>query len=267
MNISVVIITLNEENNIAECIRSAMLLSDDIIVVDCGSNDNTVNIAKQKGASVFVIDRKSYGFSRNFGAGKAKNEWVLALDADERLSPDFVSSVKQIKFTEFNRIYKFKRINYIETKKIKFGTPGFETVKRIYNRNFAEWDLSLVHEKLVANRPVLKLISGHLTHFGLKNFEDYKTKAVFYAQLSAEKYFLDGKRTNLLKRFFSALFNSLKSYIFLLGFLDGHQGFIIARTIAYYSWLKYFYLQQLTCKRKINDTIFPSISKIEAATN
>ena len=85
--ISVVIITLNEEKNIIDCIRSAKLLSDDIIVVDSGSVDNTVQLARHEGARVFPIKWQGYGFSRNLGAGKAKHNWIFALDADERISP------------------------------------------------------------------------------------------------------------------------------------------------------------------------------------
>jgi len=264
-SLSVVIITRDEENNIVDCIRSAKLVSDEIIVVDTGSTDQTMKLAIALGAKVFSIPWEGYGFSRNYGAEKAKNSWILALDADERISPELGLSIHRMKFTDVNCIYRFRRKNYIAGKKICFGTLGFETVKRIYNRNYAKWDLTLVHEKLQSYQPSKKLITGYIDHFGLKNEEDYKAKAVLYAQMSAEKYFLQGRKTHFLKRFLSPIFNSVKSYILQLGFLDGHNGWISAKMISYYCWLKYFSLHQLSNKSKIREIGFSSKPRVKRA--
>lgn len=262
--ISVVIITRNEEHNIVDCIRSAKLVSEDIIVVDTGSGDDTVSLALKSGVAVFSIAWDGYGAARNFGAAKARHNWILALDADERISEDLALSLYDLKFTDGNCIYRFRRKNYLDGTKIRFGTPGFETVKRIYNRQYAEWDRTLVHEKLVSHQPVRKMVSGHIDHYGLKNEADYQVKAIIYAQMSAEKYFLQGKKTGLLKRYLSPLFNSVKSYIFQFGFLDGKKGLIVARTIAYYSWLKYFYLHQLWKQAKDKEISFAPKAQIES---
>jgi glycosyltransferase involved in cell wall biosynthesis len=227
------------------------MLSDDIIVVDACSVDQTVHLAKVSGARVFSTDWKGYGFSRNLGAEKAKNDWILALDADERITESLAHSIQDLNFPATNYIYHFRRKNYFGEKKICFGTLGFETVKRIYNRNYAKWDLTLVHEKLESLHPAKKLINGCIEHFGLKGEEDYRTKAILYAQMSAEKYFIQGKKANLFKGYISALFNSIKSYIFLFGFLDGRTGWISAKTIALYSRLKYACLHQLWNEPKI----------------
>jgi len=263
-SLSVVIITRNEEHNIADCIQSAKLVSDDIIVVDACSNDNTADIAMATEANVISTDWKGYGFSRNLGAQKARHNWILALDADERISKELAFAINEIEFEETNCIYRFRRRNYLSNQRIRFGTLGFETVKRIYNRNYANWDRTLVHEKLKSLSPLKKILPGHIDHFGLKNEEDYKAKAILYAQMSAEKYFLRGKKSGLLKRFVSPIFNSLKSYVFLLGFLDGRKGWISAKTIAYYTWLKYSYLHQLWRKAKVRNVHFPK-ARVERA--
>jgi glycosyltransferase involved in cell wall biosynthesis len=263
-SLSVVIITRNEEHNIADCIQSAKLVTEDIIVVDACSNDSTADIAIATGANVISTDWKGYGFSRNFGAQKARHNWILALDADERISKELAFAINEIEFEETNCIYRFRRRNYLSKQRIRFGTLGFETVKRIYNRNHANWDRTLVHEKLKSLSPLKKILPGHIDHFGLKNKEDYKTKAILYAQMSAEKYFLGGKKSSLLKRFVSPIFNSLKSYVFLLGFLDGTKGWISAKTIAYYTWLKYSYLHQLWRKAKVRNVHFPK-ARVERA--
>ena len=264
-SLSVVIITYNEEHNIVDCIRSAKLVCDDIVVIDAYSSDQTVSLAASSGARTFSTDWKGYGFSRNLGAEKAKNDWILALDADERITKTLAHSIRELNFSNDNWIYRFHRTNYLGKKKIQFGTLGFETVKRIYNRNYTRWDLTLVHEKLESLHSVKKSIKGSIEHFGLKSEEDYRTKSILYAQMSAEKYFIQGKKTSLLKRYGSPLFNSVKSFIFQLGFLNGRIGWISAKTIASYSWLKYFYLQQYWNGAKIKEIRIAAKPRIERA--
>ncbi len=244
--VSVVIITRNEERNIVACIRSARQLTSDIIVVDAGSEDDTVKLAEKEGARAYTIEWQGFGFSRNFGASKARNNWILSLDADERISSELTAAVQQTSFASQHEVFRFRRNNHLNGKIIRFGTLGYEKVTRIYNRLQCEWDLSLVHEKLVSALPLQRTrIKGHINHFGLKSFEDFRSKSVLYAQLSARKYYREGRKVNFLKRFISPLFNSLKSYFFQYGFLDGVKGFKMARMIAYYSWLKYSYLHKL----------------------
>lgn len=266
--LSVVIITRNEENNIVECIHSAKQITSDIIVVDCGSNDRTVALAQQEGAHTFVIDWQGFGFSRNFGAARAKHDWVLALDADERISKELAAAIQKTKFGSQNLLFKFGRKNYIGSRPIRFGTPGFENVKRLYNRNCCRWDLTLVHEKLISTQPlVVKQIRGQLIHFGWKSFEDYKKRAVLYARMSAEKYAQEGKKAGWVKRMGSPLFNSIKSYVFQLGFLEGRTGFKLSAIIGYYSWLKYDYLNQLLSSTESKEAVYSPSRKMETISN
>lgn len=267
LRVSVVIITFNEGSNIVNCIRSAQQISDDIVVVDSGSDDNTVALARQNGAKTFCIEWQGYGFSRNFGAQQSRYPWIFSLDADERITPALVSSIQKLKLTDNNLLIKFRRENFIGNKKIRFGTPGFETIARIYHRDIYKWDNTLVHEKLIAPNATKKIIPGSILHFGRRNYEEYKNRSDLYAQMSAEKYALEGRNAGYAKRLFSPLFNSLKSYIFQLGFLDGKLGFLIAVNIASYSWLKYFYLQQLYSEVKNDEKSFRDQRNIEAASS
>jgi glycosyltransferase involved in cell wall biosynthesis len=249
--VSVVIITKNEEKNIVDCIRSAQLLSDDVVVVDCGSDDETVSLAQKAGARAFEIEWKGFGFSRNFGAEKANNSWIFSLDADERITPELASVIKELQLNSKDQVFRFRRINYFAGTEIRFGTLGFEKVSRVYNRNHCYWDFTQVHEKLISSKDFTTIkIGGFITHFGLKNYEDFRQKSVLYAQLSAEKYIDEGRKPNALKRYASPLFNSFKSYIFQFGFLEGRQGFMMAKMIAHYSWLKYNYLHKFS-KHKV----------------
>ena len=254
--LSIVIITRNEENNIANCIRSVQPLSNDIIIVDAGSDDDTIELAKQAGARTFSIEWQGYGYSRNFGAAKAKNDWILALDADERVSTELINAIEQINLAIPENIYRFHRKNYIGNRQIRFGTMGLDKVTRIYNRNHCSWDLSIVHEKLESKTNQRIKLKGYVSHYAFKSLEDYHTKAIQYAEMSAEKYFAEGRKASFIKRFFSPVFNSVKSYVFHLGFLEGRNGISIARTIAYYTWLKYDHLSKMT----------QPVAKIESTT-
>ena len=135
--ISVVIITRNEEHNIKACIRSARQLTDDVVVVDCGSDDRTVAMAKEEGARTCTTDWLGFGYSRNLGASEANHDWILALDADERITPQLALAIKNTAFDDKATVYKFNRRNCIGDKQVRFGTLGFERVRRIYHRHNA----------------------------------------------------------------------------------------------------------------------------------
>lgn len=265
-SVSVVIITRNEELNIVSCIRSARQLTDDIIVVDCGSEDQTVKLAEEAGARAYQVEWQGFGYSRNFGAFMARYHWIFALDADERVSPQLAATVARLELSSPSKAYRFRRNNHLAQKKISFGTLGYEKVTRIYHRQYAEWDLSLVHEKLVSKKLLQRTrIKGYINHYGLKSFEDYRSKSIQYAQLSAKKYYSEGRKVNVLKRFISPLFNSVKSYVFQYGFLEGKAGVKMAFMIAYYSWLKYAYLQQLQKQKIVTKDFRPALQPAKTA--
>jgi glycosyltransferase involved in cell wall biosynthesis len=247
-NVSVVIITKNEERNIAHCIQSARLLTGDIVIVDSGSSDATIKLAKEYGAKLISTEWRGYGASKNKGAAEASHDWIFSLDADERITPQLAQSIKKLDFKNPNCIYQFKRANYVGNKQIKFGVDGFDKVIRLYHRHHAEWDLTLVHEKLIGTCFKEK-IPGFLVHYSTKTLEDYREKLLYYAKLSAAKYFEQKKKASPVKRFLSPLFNSFKSYVFQLGFLDGITGLKLAKLIFYYTRLKYNYLYQLNAEK------------------
>lgn len=246
--ISVVIITKNEAKNIGDCIRSALTVSDDVIVVDCGSEDQSVALAEGCGARVLLIDWQCYGHSRNAGADVAKHDWILSLDADERISSTLADRLCCIPLND-SFVYKIKRRNYFGDKLLKYGTLGFESVARLYNRKKLQWDLVPVHERL-QGQGVKKKISDPIEHFGITNLAELSEKKEHYAYLSAQKYLQQNKKAGILKRFLSPLFNGAKSYVFQAGFLDGRKGWQIARVITYYTWLKYKRLHQIDKQRK-----------------
>ncbi len=247
-SISVVIIAKNEAENIVDCITCARLVSDDVIVADSGSEDNTPALAVEAGARLLKIAWKGYGATRNAGAGFAKNDWILALDADERVTPSLADAIHKLSLKEHNFLYGFKLINFLGSKQIRFGEWGNDKIYRLYNRQHAAWDLVLVHEKIIGNGMVKKKISGVLLHYTSKDLAEYQAKTILYAQLSANKYKEQGKKASFIKRFISPVFSFVQNYFFRLGFLDGKEGLIIASTSSKYNYLKYKFLHLLLQK-------------------
>ncbi len=241
--VSIVIITKNEAHNIADCIRSARKVSSDIIVVDSGSTDDTVALATQAGAKVILIQWAGFGAARNIGATHALHPWMLAIDADERISDAMVSVVASCQMADDHIIYGFKRQSYFLGRKIRFGSWGRDSVYRLYNRNTTSWDLSAVHEQLTGT--AFRMLKGVIDHYTVTSEAENTEKTNRYAALSADKYYAQGKRATFIKRFLSPAFEFIKSYFFLLGFLDGRPGYIIARSSAHYIALKYRLLHQL----------------------
>jgi len=245
MLVSVVIIAKNEAGNIAACIKSAELLSNDIIVVDSGSKDGTQEIAAQAKASLHFIDWQGYGNARNAGAAQAKHEWIFALDADERISKKLAEVIKKLDEPNEKVIYGCKRRNYLGSTLLRFGEWGSDTTYRIYNKNFAVWDDAMVHESLSADGNEKEVLPGFLEHYTINSLPEFRLKLQQYARLQAQHFFEQGKRANFFKRFLSPLAGFISGYIFKLGFLDGYTGLQVAKMNAYYTWLKYNLLYKM----------------------
>lgn len=247
--ISVIIIAKNEEANIVDCIQSAQLISNNIVVADSGSTDNTVLLAKQHGATVMATDWKGYGPTRNYAANCATHDWIFALDADERITPALAKAIHLLNLTNTNVVYGCKRSSFLMQHQVKFGEWGRDKVYRLYNKHCAHWNTAIVHENLTMEAQVSKqLVEGNLLHYTMANMTEYQNKTLVYAQLSAEKYLLENKNSSLMKRYVSPLFSFIQNYVFRLGFLDGKAGWVIAITSAKYVYLKYTYLHQLNKK-------------------
>lgn len=244
--LTVVIITKNEATNILDCISSAWQITDDVVIVDSGSTDNTLSLLKDQPVTLIQVAWECFGASRNAGATAAKHDWIFSLDADERIDTKLVKALHQINLSASEKVYRVKRKNYLDGQPFHFGTVGFDRPIRIYNRKFASWDLSPVHEELQHQSKKAASVHGEILHFSMKSVQHYKAKLDHYANLCALKYLQKGKRATAGKRLLSPLFNSFKSYILQLGFLDGLKGFQLARLIFFYSCLKYkrlYYLQ------------------------
>lgn len=247
--LSVVIITKNEAQNIVACIRSVRTLSDDIVVVDAESKDETALLAEREGATVIRLKWNGYGHARNAGAATAKHDLILSLDADERIPPLFAGKLQQQFTGDATTVYGFKRRSFYKEAHIRYGTWGGDRVLRLYNRNVARWNAAPVHESLTGTFKK-RYLEIAIDHYTVQSYVHYKCKSTHYAYLCAIKYRQEGKTANWMKRIFASTFAFIKSYFLLLGFLDGKRGLTIARMSAHYTGLKYHHLHRLTTRQQ-----------------
>lgn len=242
--ISVVILTKNSEATIEKAISSAFLISDDVWVVDSGSEDATLTIASKLNARILHINWQGYGAARNTGAKEALHNMIFCLDSDEEITTELAQNIKALQPKPYV-LYGCKRINFLGHKKILHGEWGNDYVYRLYNRNDTFWNLDTVHETLEDKGFQRKQISGILNHYTSPGIEDYNKKLLHYAVLGGKKYFDNNKQPSVFKLHFSPAFNFLKNYIFKSGFLDGKEGWQIAKAHYRYTKEKYRQLKQL----------------------
>jgi glycosyltransferase involved in cell wall biosynthesis len=244
--VSIVIITKNEAAIIASCIDKARLITDDIVIIDNGSTDQTVEIAFTYGCRVYRKAWDGYGANKNKGIDAAKYNWILSIDADEIPDDELVKALHQTSFGDPDVVYDIKFCSYFGPKPIRYGSWGRDHHIRLFNRNTVKWSETVVHETLLmpAGTRVQK-IGGCLHHYSVKDLYEYDSKCNYYAELSAKKYFRNGKKVNGVKLYLSPLFGFVKNYIVFLGFLDGREGWDIAKTTVKSTRRKYQYLSDL----------------------
>ncbi len=229
---SILIITYNEEKIIGRCIDAAAKISNDIVIVDAYSEDKTVEIAKSKGANVFLKKWEGYSEAKNFGADKCKNDWVISLDADEIVSEEFIRNIKKLKPVD-NIIYQINIKGNFLGKWIYYSGWYPSWKKRIYNKKYFFWNDAVVHESLVGKIEFdLKKIKGDILHYSYDNPDDVNIKSDRYAKLLAKSMVKNNNKPSMLKRLLGSRFKFINTYFFKLGFLDGRAGFRIAKMNA-----------------------------------
>lgn len=243
--LSVVIITFNEEKNIGRCLESIKGIADDIVVVDSFSGDRTENICKQY--NVNFIQRKWEGYSdtKNFANAQAKYDWILSLDADEALSEELKASILKIKQNADLKTYKFHRLTNYCGSWIKHCGWYPDTKIRIFDRRIIKWE-GIIHEKLIinSNEPAI-LLNGNLLHYSYYNIEQHYAQTEKFSTLAAEDMFKRGKKASVLKMYLSPVVKFISDFFIKLGILDGAAGYTICRISAYTSYLKYKKLKNL----------------------
>ncbi len=249
-NLSIVIITLNEERNVPRLLESVKGLTDDIVVVDSGSVDATVQLCMEKGARVVTRKWEGYAATKNFANSLAKYPWILSLDADEALSPRLRQSIEDQLGMEWpeNRVFSFNRLANYCGKWIRYGGWYPDRKIRIWHRDFGRWE-GKVHEKLsFRSAPEVVHLKGDLLHYSYYQVSEHRERAAKYASLHAEAMHAKGKKARSLKLLGGPVVRFIKDYFLRGGILDGRAGLTIAWISAGAVYKKH------TLLRKLNQT-------------
>lgn len=240
VNLSVVVITFNEERNLARCLDSVKKIADEIIIVDSSSTDKTIAIAQSYSAKITQHPFTGYAAQKNFATQLAANDWILSLDADETLTPELEKSIQQFKNGPVHDVYEMSRLTNYCGKWIRHCGWYPDRQTRLYNRTKGAWVAQKVHEYWKLSGSENKgLLSGDLLHYSFATIGEHLRKIEKYSELAAVDAVEKGKTASLLKVMLSPKWHFISEYFFRLGFMDGFYGYIICKLSAHASFIKY----------------------------
>ena len=242
--LSVTIITLNEAEHIAAAIDSASW-ADDIVVVDAGSTDETVAIARARGVRVETRAWTGWVDQKNHAASLAAHDWIFSLDADERITPALAEEIRGVLSSDPPvHGYRMPRVTFHLGRWIRTTDfyPDFQT--RLYDRRSAQWQGRLVHESVAVDGPVGRL-RNELQHYSYRDLSDHLDRINAYTTLAARQMYEAGRRAGPLDLLAHPPAAFLRNYILRRGFLDGSVGLTISLVNAYAVFLKFAKLWEL----------------------
>ena len=231
--ITATIITFNEEDRILECL-SCLSCCDEVIVVDSGSTDKTRQMALSKGARVIERTWEGYSKQKNFAAGEARNDWILSIDADERLSIELADEIVAWKKVDSSApAFSMPRRAFYLGRWIKHSGWYPDRKVRLYDRRFCRWEGDFVHESMKVNGN-LGGLKGDLFHFPYRDWNDHVARIARYTELAAKAARSEGRRGSIGRLLLGPPLSFIKSFFLRAGFLDGWRGLVIAYMGARY---------------------------------
>lgn len=245
--ISVLIITLNEEANM-QALLTDLDFADEVVIVDSYSIDKTRSIAQSFCNVRFIQNKfKNYSSQRNFATSYAKNDWILFLDADERLTPELKKEIKEtLRTNEIYTAFLFYRKFMFKNSVLHFSGWQSDKIFRLFNKNFAKYKPEkLVHEKLEVTGKV-GVFKNELIHHSYTDYKSYKMKMINYGKLKAQEKYIKNLKPSFLLPIFHPTYTFLYNYLVRLGFLDGKKGIIICYLNAYSVSVRYKELNLLS---------------------
>ena len=242
--LSAIIPTFNEEETIEDCLAS-VAFADEVLVVDSFSTDRTIDIARARGARVV---QREYGYSaqqKNWAIPQARHEWVLLVDADERVSPELQGEIQQLlaRGPEADG-YWIRRANHFLGKRIRFCGWGSDKVIRLFRRDVSRYQDRQVHAEIDLAGP-LPMLRHPLEHHTFRSWSQYWRKLDLYSEWGARQMFLEGRRTHGLAIFWRPLGRFIRMYLLKLGFLEGTHGIVLSMLGAFTVYLKHARLWEM----------------------
>ena len=249
--ISIVFITKNEAHIIGDTLKTIAGITDDIVVGETGSTDNTIEIAMSLGCRVERLAWEGFGRTKNKAVALAKYDWILFLDADEGIDKELRNFLVQFPLNDIHTAYKIRFKNFIGGTLIRHGEWGRERKLKLFHRSISRWNNAEVHEKVQLDDGVkVKMADGFVLHYLMNNLKEYAEKMNRYAELVAHKYYAENKKASWFKLYLYPSYQFIGNYFFRLGFLDGRVGFITSFFSSYYAFLKYHRLKELIVSSK-----------------
>ena len=238
-------ITKNEEANIGPCL-DALAFCDERIVVDAGSTDRTVALARERGARVETHDWHGFGAQKNFALSLAQGDWVLSIDADERVSPALAGEITRAVAEARADGYEIPRLSSFVGREMRHSGWFPDYVLRLFRRGKARFSDDLVHERVVCVGTVARL-TEHLAHHSVTRLEQAISRVDRYSTAGAEMLIASGRRVSFARGITHGIWSFFRAYVLRLGFLDGHAGFLLAVANAegtYYRYMKAWLAQR-----------------------
>jgi glycosyltransferase involved in cell wall biosynthesis len=253
--------TLNEADQIADCLAT-LDWADEILLLDSFSTDGTVDVVRDRFPRVRVIQREYLGAAaqKNFGLDNVANDWVLVVDADERVTPELRDEILGTLEDPRHWAYWIGRANYVLGRRVRFSGLQRDGVRRLMHRGHARYPNKRVHADLVVDGPVGTLRSK-FTHYYMRSFDHQASKMTRYGVWAATQLHLDGRRVSAPGILGHTLARFLRDYVLNLGVLDGAPGLITVGLHTYYTFWKYAKLWEFN--RLAEQGSPPPIAKVE----
>ena len=232
-------IAKNEEANIGPCL-DGLAFCDERIVVDAGSSDRTVELAQQKGARVVAHEWQGFGAQKNFALSLAHGDWVLSIDADERVSPALADEIQRVIVEGSADGYEIPRLSSFVGREMRHSGWFPDHVLRLFRRGKARFSDDLVHERVICDGSVGRL-TEQLAHASVTRLEEAISRIDRYSTAGAEMLVAAGRRVSFADGITHGLWSFFRAYVLRLGFLDGREGFLLAVANAegtYYRYMK-----------------------------
>lgn len=245
MRLSVTVIALNEEANIVPCLESVRFADEIVVVVDSGSTDRTLELARKFNGRIFTIDWQGFAGTKNFALAQAQGDWVLSLDADERVPPGLQEEILGVvKAGGPLAAYKIPRKNYVGGRWIKHLGWYPDYTLRLFRRGQGRFRERQVHEEVEVAGPV-GFLHTPLEHFSYNNLEEYAARQDRYARLAAQEMRQAGRRPRPGELLWRPALTFLKLFVWKRGFLEGALGLQLSLQASRYNFLKYHYLREI----------------------
>lgn len=245
--LTVVILTKNEEKNIVDVVRNAKKVTDEVFIIDSGSTDKTVALAEASGAKVlYRAWDNDFAAQRNFALQHVTTQWVLYLDADERLNVQLIEAIKKVVDKDKENQFSIKRKSVAFGQEFNYGVLKPDFVPRLFKTKNVQW-VNKVHEKPVC-KDALEVLDGYIEHYTYTGWQQWLIKFDQYTTIWAEDAYVNGKRVGLCKAIGHACFGFIQMAILKRGVLDGTMGFVMSCNHFFYTLMKYLKLIELQRK-------------------